>query len=91
MGYVHCETECAPFYNNKHMAFFYKTKIGAFFIRRLTEEHWGLLFEEKVLGLYGFPASAAESVYKQTTGHSEWDTLEQARKPHNISEWKEVC
>jgi hypothetical protein len=73
------------------MCYTYKTKIGTFFIRRLTDVHWGLHFEEKLLGSYASPASAAESVYNQKTDYSEWDTLEKVTKPRNISEWKEVC
>ncbi len=73
------------------MCYSYKTKIGTFYIRKLTGEHWGLLFEENLIGVYSSPASAAESVYNQTTSNSEWDSLEQVTKPHDISEWKEVC
>ncbi len=73
------------------MCYTYKTKIGTFYIRELTVVHWGLYLEEKLLSSYYSPASAAESVYNQTTCHSEWDSLEQATKPRNILEWIEVC
>ena len=54
------------------MCYTYKTKIGTFYIRKLTDVHWGLLLEEKLLGSYDSPASAAESVCKQTASHSDW-------------------
>ena len=73
------------------MCYTYKTKIGTFYIRKLTDVHWGLLFEEELLGSFDSPASAAERVYNQASGHSEWDSVEQEAQPRDISEWKEVC
>jgi hypothetical protein len=72
--------------------FYYKTRIGTFYIRQSKDNPkiFHLWIGEELLGSYSSPINAADDVYMQATGYHEWDSLESADNPHDISEWEVI-
>jgi hypothetical protein len=67
----------------------YRTEIGVFWIRfdPRTRTRFVLGIEEEPLGWYYSPEAAADDVFLQKTGCSEWDLLAATSKPTDLSQW----
>lgn len=68
---------------------YHQTEIGVFWIRfdPSTRTRFLLGIGDEPLGWYYSPEAAADDVFLQKTGWSEWDSLAAATKPNDLSEW----
>jgi hypothetical protein len=66
-----------------------QTESGVFWIRfdPSTRTRFLLGIGDEPLGWYYSPEAAADDVFLQKTGWSEWDSLAAATKPKDLSEW----
>lgn len=67
----------------------YKSPVGLFRILP-HKDRWALWLEDDVSGYYQSPVAAADDVYTQTTGFSEWDRLKLDDIPTDLSEWEKL-
>ena len=68
----------------------YKSPIGNIFIRRLSDGSYGMVFNGTVWESCDTPQEAADNVYMQETGCSEWDMYNTANiiVPAELSKWE---
>ena len=69
-----------------------KTEQGVFWIRFSPQGRgvFVLGIEGTELGAYASPEAAADDVYHQETGFSEWDSASGVHRPADISDWKRL-
>ena len=70
--------------------FFYRSPVGVFWIRPQPNSggRFWLGIDDERLGSYHSPRAAADDVYCQATGWSEWDLLRRPNAPTDITEWE---
>jgi len=69
-----------------------ETEIGVFWIRfdPRTRSRFLLGIGEEPLGWYYSPEAAADVVFLQKTGWSEWDSLQEISKPADLGSWTRI-
>ncbi|HQN18920.1 MAG TPA: hypothetical protein PKV86_07270 [Syntrophobacteraceae bacterium] len=67
----------------------YQTEIGVLCIRfdPRTRTRFLLGIDDEPLGWYYSPEAAADDVFLQKTGWSEWDSLSSPVKPKDLTDW----
>ncbi len=67
----------------------YQTEIGVLWIRfdPRTRTRFLLGIDDEPLGWYYSPEAAADDVFLQKTGWSEWDSLSSPVKPKDLTDW----
>ena len=68
----------------------YRSPIGQFRIQPQRDGGWGLWLKRELLGAYGSCVAAADDVFQQATGDSDWDFLENVDIPTDVYEWKSL-
>jgi hypothetical protein len=74
------------------LAYYKKTNVGTFWIKPDKFNGWGLVIEYdgdwEVLGSYLSPSAAADDVFTQHTGYSQWDDSVRHDAPSDLGEWQ---
>jgi len=70
---------------------YFKSKVGTFFIKLNDDGSYGLWIGDDCLGNYDSAIGAADDVYVQVTGCNEWDSLKDgdSSAPTDIYEWEQ--
>lgn len=70
----------------------YKSPIGNIYIKRLRDGRYGIVFDGEVWESCPTPQAAADDVFTQSTGCSDWDLHDTAGciVPTNLSEWEHI-
>ena len=68
----------------------YRSPIGRFRIQPQHHGGWGLWLKAELLGSYNSPVAAADDVFQQATGDSDWDFLEGVPIPTDVYEWERL-
>lgn len=69
------------------MWYHYRSDVGTFWIGPDGSGRFRLGIDDERLGSYHSPKAAADDVYSQSTGCSEWDSLLATSEPSDLSEW----
>lgn len=69
-----------------------QTTVGVFWIRfdPRTRTRFLLGIGDEPLGWYYSPEAAADDVFLQQTGWSEWDALHDVARPADLSAWTRI-
>lgn len=71
------------------IVYFWKSPVGTFWIRQRPDGRWNLGIGDDVFGSYAKPEQAADDVYMNVTGCSEWDIRPpDTNTPTDLSEWE---
>jgi hypothetical protein len=69
----------------------FQSAVGIFWIRPERDKSWGLYIGGEgiveLLGYYGSPFAAADSVYTQSTGWNGWDQRKRIDAPPTLLLW----
>jgi hypothetical protein len=69
----------------------FQSAVGTFWIRPERDKSWGLYIGGEgiieLLGYYGSPFAAADSVYMQSTGWDGWDRRKRIDAPPTLLLW----
>jgi hypothetical protein len=69
-----------------------KTEVGSFWIKPDKKNGWSLEIghngDWELLGSYSTAVAAADDVFTQHTGYSEWDDPGRSDSPTDLGEWE---
>ena len=75
---------------NLLMKYKLETEISTFEIQQEPLGLWDLWVDNLPTLTFSTPEEAATAVYKQRTGYTIWDQLEQHNAPEDLSAWQKI-